>query len=57
MKIILFNNLLLIIIVFLGSIHPVIRKLAFLVLKEVRVLCSLMDLTDKVLYLRLFVNN
>lgn len=34
---------------FLNSIYPVIRKLAFLVLKEVRVLCSLMDLTDKVL--------
>ncbi len=31
------------------SIHPVIRKLAFLVLKEVRMLCSLMDLTEKVL--------
>ena len=35
--------------VFLCSIHPVIRKLAFLVLKEVRMLCSLMDLTEKVL--------
>jgi len=46
---ILVNSLLLMRIVFVGSIHPVIRKLAFLVLKEVRVLCSLMDLTDKVL--------
>ena len=30
------------------SIHPIIRRLAFLVLKEVRTLSSLMDLTDKV---------
>ncbi|KAL9973951.1 hypothetical protein ACROYT_G020474 [Oculina patagonica] len=34
-------------LVMLCSIHPVIRKLAFLVLKEVRMLCSLMDLTEK----------
>ena len=34
-----------------------IRKLAFLVLKEVRVLCSLMDLTDKVLETLCFITS
>lgn len=34
-------------LVMLCSIHPIIRRLAFLVLKEVRTLSSLMDLTDK----------
>ena len=42
------------------SIHPMIRKLAFIVLKEVRTLYSLMDLSEKVLVtvsLILFNNN
>ncbi|KAJ7393101.1 hypothetical protein OS493_008400 [Desmophyllum pertusum] len=34
-------------LVTLCSIHPVIRKLAFLVLKEVRILFNLMDLSEK----------
>ncbi|XP_068703466.1 protein furry homolog-like isoform X2 [Montipora foliosa] len=34
-------------LVMLCSIHPVIRKLALLVLKEVRILCTLMDLNEK----------
>ena len=44
----MFITLFLFVFVSVYSIHPIIRRLAFLVLKEVRTLSSLMDLTDKV---------